>query len=76
MIVSVEIPKEVKVNISGGIAKISGKNGEVSFEFKPIVKFEVNNDAVKLEGPDMFVGTYNAHLKNALKEFLKDIKEK
>ncbi|MCK9626863.1 MAG: 50S ribosomal protein L6 [Bacteroidales bacterium] len=67
MIVSVEIPKEVKVNISGGIAKVSGKNGEVSFEYKPMVKFVVENDAVKLEGPDMFVGTYNAHLKNALK---------
>lgn len=76
MIVSVEIPKEVKVNISGGIAKISGKNGEVSFEFKPIVKFEVNNDAVKLEGPDMFVGTYNAHLKNALKGVLEGHKRK
>ncbi len=67
MIVAVEIPKEVNVDISGGIAKISGENGEVSFKYKPIVKFEKENDTVKLEGPGMFVGTYNAHLKNALK---------
>jgi len=65
MIVAIEIPKGVNVNVSGGIAKVSGKNGEVSFEYKPIVKFVVENGAVKLEGPDMFVGTYNAHLKNA-----------
>lgn len=70
MIVAIEIPKGVKVNISGGIAKVSGKNGEVSFEYKPIVKFVVESDAVKLEGPDMFVGTYNAHLKNAFKGVL------
>lgn len=67
MIVAIEIPKGVNVNISGGIAKVSGKNGEVSFEYKPIVKVNVESDAVKLEGPDMFVGTYNAHFKNAFK---------
>jgi large subunit ribosomal protein L6 len=67
MMISVEIPKEVNVNISGGIAKISGKNGEVTFEYKSMVKITTENDTVKLEGPEMFVGTYNAHLKNALK---------
>jgi large subunit ribosomal protein L6 len=67
MMVSVEIPKEVNVNISDGVAKISGQNGEVSFNYKSMVKITVENDTVKLEGPEMFVGTYNAHLKNALK---------
>lgn len=76
MIVSVEIPKEVKVNITGSTAKISGKNGEVSFGFKPIVKFGIENDAVKLEGPDMFVGTYKSHLNNAIKGVLEGHKKK
>jgi large subunit ribosomal protein L6 len=67
MMVTVEIPKEVNVDISRGIAKISGSNGEVSFGYKPIVSFVVENDTVKLEGPKMFVGTYNSHLKNAFK---------
>jgi large subunit ribosomal protein L6 len=67
MMVSVKIPKEVNVDISGGIAKISGQNGEVSFKYKPIVKFISEDGAVKLEGPKMFVGTYRSHLNNAIK---------
>jgi len=48
----VKIPEKVKVAVAGGILKVEGPKGKMSFPFNPMMKIEVGTGEVKVVRPD------------------------
>ena len=48
----VKIPEKVKVAVTGTTIKIEGPKGKMSFDFKPVVKVEVDKGEVKISRSD------------------------
>lgn len=74
------IPEKTAVEVKGQTVHVKGPLGEMSRDFKPGIKFVVDNGAVTvtLGRPEsyMLVGTYASHLKNMIEGVTKGFQKK